>query len=73
MSRNRAIEAVLARERQGALWDRRLLGFPVWPLERPRHYRMEYLRDHPGAALTSAQPQGLGRVRIEWDRWRASG
>ena len=65
MSRNEAIEAVLRRERDGDLWTREVLGFPIWPLERLRAYRSELLTDHPGAALASSQPRGWARVRAE--------
>jgi hypothetical protein len=65
MSRNQAIETVLKREREGDLWTRDVLGFPVWPLERLRAYRSELLADHPGAALASSQPRGWARVRAE--------
>jgi hypothetical protein len=44
MPRNYAIEAVRAHEERGRLFEQRVLGYPVWPLERLRRYRSELLR-----------------------------
>ena len=44
MPRNHAIDAVAAAEERGALWQQRVLGYPVWPLERLRRYRAELTR-----------------------------
>lgn len=57
MTRNPAIAAVMEQERRGELWRQRVLGYPVWPLERLRRYRGELLqgalpeRTGPGAPL----------------------
>ena len=72
MGRNAAIERVLAAEAAGNLWDRSLLGFPVWGLERLRRYRQELLSDDPEAAAASSQPTGRDRVQAEWTSVRAS-
>lgn len=40
MSRNVAIERLIESERDGDLWSRRVLGQPVWPLERLYRYRV---------------------------------
>ncbi len=65
MGRNAAIETVLRREREGDLWARRVLGFPVWPLERLRHYRAAYLEGAERSAWRSAQPSGRARLAAE--------
>jgi hypothetical protein len=44
MPRNYAIDAVRAQEESGRLFEQRVLGYPVWPLERLRRYRAELLR-----------------------------
>jgi hypothetical protein len=41
---NDAIHAVFSAERRGNLWAQRVLGYPVWPLERLRRYRAELVR-----------------------------
>lgn len=41
---NDAIQAVFGAERRGNLWNQRVLGYPVWPLERLRRYRAELTR-----------------------------
>lgn len=59
MGRNQAIEKVLAAEREGKLFEQRVLGYPVWPLERLRRYHLELLdgklveRTGPSAPLKS--------------------
>lgn len=59
MPRNHAIDAVRAAEERGALWQQRVLGYPVWPLERLRRYRAELTRGQvvertgPSAPLSS--------------------
>lgn len=65
MARNDAIEAVLRREREGKLWETTVLGFPVWPLERLRHYRAAYLDGGARAAWRSSQPAGRSRWATE--------
>lgn len=45
MARNQAIRKVVEAERRGNLWERRPLGYQVWPLERLVRYRQELLRD----------------------------
>lgn len=62
MPRNAAIEAVLAAEEAGRLWERELLGFPVWGLERFRRYCQHAQAD---SALTSNQPRGAERAAAE--------
>jgi len=44
MPRNYAIDAVRESEERGQLWQQRVLGYPVWPLERLRRYRAELVR-----------------------------
>lgn len=72
MPRNRAIEAVLAAEEAGDLWDRDLLGYPVWSLERFRRYRHEALAGDPEARAASTQPTGRERLETELRTLRAS-
>jgi hypothetical protein len=43
MPRNYAIDAVCSKEESGRLFEQRVLGYPVWPLERLRRYRAELL------------------------------
>jgi len=42
--RNDAIEALREAEERGRLFGQRVLGYPVWPLERLRRYRAELTR-----------------------------
>ena len=72
MAQNEAILEVLRAEKEGQLWTRRLLGFPVWSLERFRRYRHEVLAFSPEAISASTQPSGLNRVKKEWRLFRAS-
>ena len=72
MGRNAAIERVLAAEAAGDLWNRTLLDFPVWSLERLRRYRQELLANDPEAAAASSQPRGRARLEAEWTSVRAS-
>jgi len=72
VARNAAIEAVLERERQEELWSARVLGFPVWPLERLRHYRAAYVEGGHAQAWVSSQPRGRERWRAEWQTFTAS-
>jgi hypothetical protein len=59
MPRNFAIDAVRDAEERGRLFEQRVLGYPVWPLERLRRYRAELLRGQvvertgPSATLDS--------------------
>jgi hypothetical protein len=43
MPKNDTIQGILARERRDRLWERRVLGYPVWGLERLLRYRRELL------------------------------
>lgn len=56
MPRNHAIDAVRALEERGGLWSQRVLGYPVWALERLRRYRSELLHgeviEHAGPAAS---------------------
>ena len=72
MPRNEAIKAVLASEAAGGLWQRDVLGFPVWSLERFRRYRMEALRGRPEVAAATTQLQGRARLQAEWNAFTAS-
>jgi len=76
MPRNFAIDAVRDAEERGRLFEQRVLGYPVWPLERLRRYRSELVRGQvvertgPGAplpgrfrALTAPLSQALADAR----------
>ncbi len=72
MPQNEAILAVLRAEKEGQLWARRLVGFPVWSLERFRRYRHEVLAFSREAISASTQPSGLNRLKKEWRIFGAS-
>jgi hypothetical protein len=54
MGRNAAIEAVALAEERGRLFQQRVLGYPVWPLERLRRYRLELME---GELIESTGPR----------------
>jgi hypothetical protein len=62
MGRNRAIEKVLEDERRYALFDQRVLGYPVWPLERLRRYHLELL---DGKLVEATGPNAPLRSRLK--------
>jgi hypothetical protein len=62
MPRNAAIEKVLSAEQRGALFDQRVLGYPVWPLERLRRYHLE-LRD--GVLVERTGPNAPWKSRLQ--------
>jgi len=65
MAANEALQRLQARESTEGLWDRTVLGFPVWSLLRLGCYRQEALRDQPEAASASVQLRGLARFAAE--------
>ncbi len=64
-----AMQAVLDTERQRRLWERRVLGVPVWAMERFRRYRVEA---HGARARQSGQPGGKARLEAELRTLQAS-
>ncbi len=48
MTRNPALERLVEDERRGDVWTRRVLGVPVWPLERLHHFRVHLLFSQMG-------------------------
>lgn len=67
MARNAAIERLLALERTEGLWDRRVLGVPVWAMDRINAYRDLQHRSEGAGAPVSNQPVGLRRLRVEME------
>ncbi len=61
MGRNAAIEAVLSAEQRGRLFEQRVLGYPVWPLERLRRYMLEL---HEGELVESTGPRAPLKARL---------
>ncbi len=49
MTRNATLRFLLDAEERGDLWSRRVLGVPVWPLERLPQYRARLLSEALGA------------------------
>jgi hypothetical protein len=43
---NNALLNVISAENKGRLWEREVLGYPVWPLERLNCYQRELLKEH---------------------------
>jgi|GEM_PF-4113858 len=64
-----AMQAVLDLEAERGLWEQRVLGLPVWALERFRRYRME---TYGAGAGKSAQPSGRARIEAELRSMQAS-
>jgi len=54
VARNVALDRLVAAERRGDLWSRRVLGVPVWPIERLHQFRVQLLKSELGP---SAQPE----------------
>lgn len=54
MTRNVALDRLMVAEEAGDLWARRVLGVPVWPIERLHQFRVQLLRSQLGQ---SAPPE----------------
>lgn len=67
MTRNAALTAIMDAEERGALWSRRVLGVPVWPLERLPQCQALMLRSELGTDAKSVRRNParnlLSRVR----------
>lgn len=53
MPRNQAISEIVAAETRGNLWERRVLGYPVWAMHRLQRYVDALFQDAPPAAARS--------------------
>jgi hypothetical protein len=67
MPRNQAISAIIAAETRGALWERRVLGYPVWAMTRLQRYVDALFQDGPPAAARSVAER-LDALRIPMQR-----
>jgi hypothetical protein len=65
VARNAAIRTLLEVEQRDALWERRVLGTPVWAMERLNEYRKLQRLAEGASSMASNQPAGARRVQVE--------
>lgn len=72
MSRSLVLKELVETERRAGLWSRRVLGVPVWPLERLHQYRAALMEAENADAENRTNPLGniTRRVRTSLHEFR---
>jgi len=65
MPRNQAIAAIVEAETRGTLWERRVLGYPVWAMDRLRRYIDALFEDEPARAPSVTERLDALRVPMQ--------